>query len=338
MDFLASTARLWPSVPVRIRRAAVAGLLAFTAAASFGVLAADGGDTVLIRRGDVAITRADLDTELQRLPEDARGMLVNSERHVIDLLDRLLVARELAAKARAQKLDATMTLDGLSTLEQERTLAAAWIAHVQEAAGRDFDARRDAWERRAREVYAMSRAQYNVPETIVATQIFFSADRGGQDDAGKRARAVVARLESGADFAALAIALSDDPHVAETRGRIGPVERGRLPPPVAAAIFALKQPGDVTAPVEAPIGWYLFRLEARSPAHVRTFDEVGAEIVAGLRDQELERARHGVYVELRTNNSNVTVNEPALRALKTAPDLPRPPARAGGLQPAPAPK
>ena len=257
---------------------------------------------------------------------------------MIELLDRLLVARELAAKARAQKLDANMALDGLSTLEQERQLAAAWIARVQEAAGRDFDAKREAWERRAREMYAMNRAQYNVPETIVATQIFFSADRGGPDDARKRALAVVARLEGGADFTALALALSDDPHVAATRGRIGPVERGKLPPPVAAAIFALKQPGDVTAPVEAPIGWYLFRLEARSPAHVRTFDEVGAAILAGLRDQELERARNGIYVELRANNSNVTVNEPALRALKTAPDAARGPARAPGLQPAPAPK
>ena len=312
--------------------------LAVALAASFGVLAADGDDVVLIRRGDAAITRADFDLELQRLPEDARAELVNSERHVIELLDRLLVARELAAKARASKLDAGLKLEGLSTLEQERMLAAAWIASVNDAAGRDFDAKREAWERRAREIYLSDRARYAVPETVVLTEIFFTADRGGPDEARKRAFAAVARLEGGADFAALALALSDQPNVAETRGRIGPVERGKLPPQVAAAVFALKQPGDVTAPLEAPVGWYLFRLEARTPGHVQTFDEVGAAIIASLRDSELERARSGIYAELRANNRDVTVNEPALRALKTAPDTARAPTRAPGLQPAPASK
>lgn len=338
MDFLASLARRCQPPRARNRRASVVGVLAVALAASFGVLAADGDDVVLIRRGDATITRADFDLELQRLPEDARAELVNTERHVIELLDRLLVARELAAKARASKLDAGLKLEGLSTLEQERMLAAAWIASVNDAAGRDFDAKREAWERRAREIYLSDRARYTVPETVVLTEIFFTADRGGPEEARKRAFGAAARLEGGADFAALALALSDQPNVAQTRGRIGPVERGKLPPSIAAAVFALKLPGEVTAPLEAPVGWYLFRLEARTPGHVQTFDEVGAAIIASLRDGEQERARSGIYAELRANNQNVTVNEPALRALKTAPGPTRGPGRTPGLQLAPASK
>jgi peptidyl-prolyl cis-trans isomerase C len=338
MDFLARFGRRRQPAIARYGRAAVAGLLAVTFAASYSVLAAEGGETVLIRRGDAAITRADLDHELRRLPEDARVTLVNSERHVIELLDRLLVARELAAKARGRKLDADLKLEGLSTLEQERMLAAAWIASVDDAAGRDFDATRDAWERRAREIYVSDRPRYTIPERVVATQIFFAADRGGPDEARKRAFAAAARLEGGADFTALALAVSDEPNVAETRGRIGPVERDRLPPSISAAVFALKQPGDVTAPLEAPVGWYLFRLDARRPGHVQPFDEVRAAILAGLREREQERARNGVYGDLRANSRDVTVNEPALRALNTAPDPARSPPQAAGLQSAPAPK
>ena len=217
-------------------------------------------------------------------------------------------------------------------------LAAAWIASVNEAAGRDFDAKREAWERRAREVYLTDRARYAVPETVVLTQLFFAADRGGADEARKRAFAAVARLEGGADFTALALALSDEPNVAETRGRIGPVERGRLPPQIAAAVFALKQPGDVTAPLEAPVGWYLFVSRPARPAMYSRSTRSSAAILAQLRDREQERARNEIYAELRANNKDVTVNEPALRALKTAPDAARAPTRSPGLQSAPASK
>jgi len=336
MDFFARLNRHARRLRARIGRTAATGLLAAAFAVSFGALAAEGDDTVLIRRGDAVITRADFDLELQRLPEEARLKLPNSERHVIELLDRMLVARELARKARAQKLDADMKLEGLSTLEQERMLAAAWISSVEEAAGRDFDAKRDVWLRRAREVYAVSRAQYVVPETIVATQIFFAADRGGPEEARKRAFDAVAKLGGGANFADLALAVSDEPKLAETRGRMGPVARDQLWPSIATTVFALQQPGDVSAPLETPAGWHLFRLETRIPSHVQPFDAVSATVLAELRSKEIERARQGIYTELRANNQDVTVNEPALRAMKTVTNAA--PAGAPARQRAPAPK
>jgi hypothetical protein len=63
---------------------------------------------------------------------------------------------------------------------------------------------------------------------------------------------------------------------------------------------------------------------------VKSFDEVSGAILAELRGREIERARNGVYAELRANNASVTVNEPALRALKTAPPAARGPARTPG--------
>jgi parvulin-like peptidyl-prolyl isomerase len=340
MDIFAPIAGRRPPTTARNERMAVAGIVAgaFAFAASCSVFAAEGGETMLIRRGDAVITRADVDQELLRLPEERRAELLNSEQHVVALLDRLLVARELAARARARKLDAGLQLEGHSALEQERMLAAAWMATVEEAAGRDFDAKHAVWERRARELYLSERAQYTIPEMLIATQIVFSANRGGSDDAGKRASAAAARLAGGADFAALALALSDEPDVAQTRGRVGPVERGRLSPAIDAAVFALRQPGEVTPPIESPAGWHLFRLEERRGGRVQPFDEVSAAILARLRSQELERARSGVLAELRTSNPNVTVNEPALRAMKTLPDAARGPTRMPGFQPAPPPR
>jgi parvulin-like peptidyl-prolyl isomerase len=290
-------------------------------AASSGAQAQERGETVLVRRGDAAITYADFVSEVQRLPDDARATLAGSEKHVIALLDRLLIARELAGKARARNLDAGLALDGLAPLDQEKLLASAWIASVEEAAGREFDARGEAWQRRAREIYLSDRSRYTVPEKRVATQMLFAAGRGGPEEARTRALGAASRLAGGDDFDAMVLAVSDEPNVAQTRGRIGPVARERLAPQVGAAVFALARPGDVSAPVESTEGWYLFRLDSLTPGHVQPFDEVGATIVAELRRKEIERAREGIYTDLRANNQNVTVNEPALRALKTAPEL-----------------
>lgn len=285
-------------------------------------------EIVLVRRGSAAITRADVENELRSVPPEIRSALVSSERRVVEMLDRLLVARELAEKARARKLDADLDLAGLTVLAQERRLAAAWISSVEQEAARDFDARRNAWERRARELYLSDPSRYAAPETVVATRIFFAIKGGNPEEARNRANDARARIAAGTDFSELAMAVSDDPDIVATRGRVGPLSRDALERAIAGPLFSLREPGDVTQPIEAKGGWYIFRLESRTPARERSFDEALEPILAEQRVKEIERARSQVYAELRARNGDVTVNEPALRAMNLVPPAPRPPVRA----------
>jgi hypothetical protein len=73
---------------------------------------------------------------------------------------------------------------------------------------------------------------------------------------------IVALLEGGADFAALAAERSTDPGSAAQGGDIGCVTRGRLVPEYEEALFS--QPiGEIGDPVETDFGFHIIRVDSR---------------------------------------------------------------------------
>jgi hypothetical protein len=81
---------------------AIAVSFAPAAAADADLTAAD---TILLRRGNVTITRAEWDAEVLRIP--AKDWTSPRARAASELLERMMTTRELAARAREQKLDQT---------------------------------------------------------------------------------------------------------------------------------------------------------------------------------------------------------------------------------------
>ena len=82
-------------------------------------------ETVLVRRGNVAVTQADYDAEIEKLPSHLRANFASYERKVLEMLDRLLVARELGTQARARGLVDASQLAQRTPLEADSILAAA---------------------------------------------------------------------------------------------------------------------------------------------------------------------------------------------------------------------
>ena len=98
-------------------------LLALLAPAA--AMAADPADTVLARRGEVVITRADWDAELLRIPPKDRAEFASNLRRNYSLLERMLTTRELALEAKQKKLDADPMTRTRIRQEEDRILAAA---------------------------------------------------------------------------------------------------------------------------------------------------------------------------------------------------------------------
>jgi peptidyl-prolyl cis-trans isomerase C len=120
---------------------------------------------------------------------------------------------------------------------------------------------------------------------------------GSEDEA----KEVIAQLEGGADFAALAGEHSVDPSARSNGGDLGFFRRGQMVPEFAEAAFAL-EPGQRTeAPVQTQFGWHVIEvLERRTGApsfeetEPRLRQEVAREIVIALvadlrEDAEIER-------------------------------------------------
>ena len=280
--------------------------------------AADTHDTVLVRRGDVAITRADWDVELLRIPAKDRAEFAANPRRNRALLERLLTTRELALQARRSKLDADPVTRLRLRLEEDKVLAAAWLTSVEEAAASDFELRRPAFERRARELYEIDRAKYATPETVMITLLYFSAGKEGFDAAEKRANAALAKIKGGADIGELAASESDDTTTREVRGRKGPLARADLDASLANAVFALKGKGEVTGALRTSEGFFVVRLDERRPPVRQTFDEAKAAIMAELKQTQMANARQAALANVG-GGGEIEINGPAVDALRTAP-------------------
>jgi parvulin-like peptidyl-prolyl isomerase len=265
------------------------------------------------------VTRADWDAEMQRIPAKDRADFTANPRRVQQLIQRMLTTRELAALARQKKLDADPLIRVRVRQEEDRLLAAAMLAQTEEAAALDFEQKRPSWERRARELYAVEKAQYSSPETVTITLLFFSSERDGMDGAQRRASEALAKIKAGADIGDLAASASDDPTTREGRGRKGPLARADMDMNLGNAVFALKNKGEMTNAVRTREGWFIVRLDERTTSKARTFDEVKGEIMADLKQKELEGARSALLASLG-EDKDLALNPTAIEALRVPPN------------------
>ncbi|RKH40059.1 peptidylprolyl isomerase [Corallococcus sicarius] len=146
-----------------------------------------------------------------------------------------------------------------------------------------------AHEKEISDYYAANSFVYNVPERIHARQILVKVapDATPEQKAQAKAKAEELRkeLDSGKDFAAVAKASSEDDATKLKGGDLGWVERNAWEPTLANAAFALKA-GEVTQPVESPLGVHLVKVEEKKEAQARKLDEVKGEIATTLYKQD----------------------------------------------------
>ncbi len=143
--------------------------------------------------------------------------------------------------------------------------------------------------------YEEHRERFALPRTVEARHILLRLEADAGAEAVEAARARLAELRrrilEGADFAALAREVSEDPGSRDQGGLLPAFRRGDVVSPFAEAAFALA-PGEVSEPVRTPFGWHLIRVERVNPERTRAFAEVKEEIAERLRR---ERARSLAY-------------------------------------------
>lgn len=150
-------------------------------------------------------------------------------------------------------------------------------------------------EEELRAEYEARKSQFETPERRRLSQIVLPDE--------ETARAAAGRLAEGADLAAVA---------AEAGGSgpvdLGLVDRRSILPELAEAAFATPL-GQVSQPVESPLGWHILRVEAVEPGSTRAFEEVREELrrelaraeavddVIGLANQFEDSLAGGASVE-----------------------------------------
>jgi peptidyl-prolyl cis-trans isomerase D len=166
--------------------------------------------------------------------------------------------------------------------------------------------------------YNQHREEYRVPEQVNLRQIVIKTplpgtdgkvDPDGLEAARKKAEDVAKQLNSGAGIEQLAKKYSDDPS-GKTGGSIGWVQRGRLPAEVEKAAFSLPK-ATHSAVINAGYAFVIVHVDDKQDAHVKSLDEVRAEIEPIIKQEKAGRAADSEASALLSQARNQSLDKAA---------------------------
>ena len=140
-------------------------------------------------------------------------------------------------------------------------------------------------DRQLQDEFRSRQSELRIPERREVSQLLFA------DEAA--ARAAHARVTGGADFAEVG---KDAGQPAEQQA-LGKITRDDLVPEMTEAVFGL-QVGGVSAPVQSPFGWHLFRVQSIEPGKEPSFAEVKDRLAEELRERLAGDLAYGLATKI----------------------------------------
>ncbi|HEY3951501.1 peptidylprolyl isomerase [Phenylobacterium sp.] len=190
--------------------------------------------------------------ELKRVEKDQKFPIILNDQEVRDEITDMASNNKMTA----DQLLASLKSQGIAedTLFQQIRASRSWEHWISGRYGSRLRIGEDQIQAtKARLVAAASKPQYDVSE------VFIDAGRaGGMDAANKGAAQLVAQLQQGAPFAAVARQFSSS-STAAAGGDAGWISPGEMPPQVDTALEQLR-PGQLSQPIPVKDGVYIIYL------------------------------------------------------------------------------
>ena len=140
--------------------------------------------------------------------------------------------------------------------------------------------------------YEDNKSRFNEPEAVRASHILIRFPENADDAAKKQAKAraeeVLAKLNAGGDFAALAKEYSQDASSAAKGGDLGFFPRLQTVPEFETVAFSL-QPGQTSGLVETKFGYHIIRVAEHRAASLVPLSEASQQIQQLLRQQQQQK-------------------------------------------------
>jgi peptidyl-prolyl cis-trans isomerase D len=146
--------------------------------------------------------------------------------------------------------------------------------------------------------YNQHREQYRVPEQIKVSHIWVKMPLPGPDgkiddkgvaDAQRRAEELLKQLQNGAKFEDVAKKSSEDTGSANVGGSLGWIGKSQMGAEFEKAASSLSK-GKVSGVVKTLDGFHIIRVDDKQDAHMKTLDEVKAEIEPAVKQQKTQEA------------------------------------------------
>ncbi len=161
--------------------------------------------------------------------------------------------------------------------------------------------------------------QYRIPEQVNIRHILIKTPLPGPDGkvddnglkaAKNKAEDVLNKLKAGGNFAELAKKFSDDPGSGAKGGELGWINRGQTVPEFEKSAFSLKK-GETSGLIQSSYGFHIIQLEDKHDAHLKSLDEVKAEIEPVLHQQKAATAADNLANKLASQAKSQSLEKAA---------------------------
>ena len=205
----------------------------------------------------------------EQLPDEYRRQPIeNIYPNLVDEITNTKLAATAAKEADLQNNE--LVIDAIR-IASERILAEAYFA---------TEVRKIVTDEEIQSAYERFVSDSDSREQISARHILVNEEAEAID--------LIAKLEGGADFAALAQEFSTGPS-GPKGGDLGYFGRGQMVPDFEAAAFELEIGTFTSRPVQTQFGWHVIKLEDKRTQPAPSLDEMRSQIAQGLSQQALAR-------------------------------------------------
>lgn len=257
------------------------GAAALARAEEPAVVATINGEPVY--EADIELAESYLDQQFRRLPAEQRRAAA---------LSALIEIRLLAAEGERRELDQTEEFQRLSAFLRDRALHSAMVEAEISGAVTDEAVR-------AR--YDAEIADTPPSNEVRARHILVNTE--------EEARAIIGRLDEGADFEEIARESSTDTGSGAQGGDLGYFGAGQMVPEFEQAAFALDVGAHSSEPVESQFGFHVIKVEDRRVRQPPAFDQVRDQVRSLVLSE-----RYGELVAAQREAAEIEISDPELKA------------------------
>ena len=241
---------------------------------------AQDGDPVVARANGVDIHQSDIAFAEEEIGGNMPNMAPEQKREY--LINYLVDVIVLSQAAERQKLAERPEVKHRLAFDRNRLLMESLLQDTGRAALSDTA---------EHQVYDEAIKQVKNEEEVHARHILVPTE--------DEAKAIVAELKGGADFAALAKEKSKDPGAAEG-GDLGYFTKDQMVPEFAAVAFKLDK-GQLSDPVKTQFGWHIIKVEDKrikpTPAFEQVKPQIDNYVAHRAQSQLVEKLRSAANVE-----------------------------------------
>jgi peptidyl-prolyl cis-trans isomerase C len=239
-----------------------------------------------IKASDVAIAEEDIGTNLAQVPPESRREYLTNYLTDMTLVAKAAEARKLAdSDAFKQRLAYYRSKILMDLLLQSEAKAA-----VSDGA--------------MRQLYDEAARQMSGQQEVHARHILVKTE--------EEAKAIIAELKNGADFAELAKQKSTDPGASEG-GDLGYFPKEEMVPEFADAAFKLEK-GQISEPVHTRFGWHIIKVEDKRERQVPPFDQVRDQLATHL----VRKSQAELITKLRADAKVERLDQPVAQPAQPA--------------------